>query len=320
LQLRQLSIAAHQRTLTRLGRWRALGHDAVMRDRFLDALHQCSRAGLQLKVVAYQHLHGLGDHHCARWSQARDAGSQVGGQPVHVVFGGVQIHQPAVHPHPDVDLDPKAALRLVAEPGHLPGDFKSGVHRASHVVLVGDWVAEHRQQSVTLGGADVPFVSVHGAQDLLAIAADQEPIRFGLYPSRQHRGIHQIGEENRQPPDLTRIARRDQQVLGLGVRAVNSQHLPRQGCRGGTITAVDRRNRPIQQLINRRRTSRAGIAISPRALPTVAHLDIVASPLDAVCCIAQAIIHGNGDNRRPGAGDYPRSRFGILDSSESLGV
>ena len=69
-QLRQLPIAAHQRTLTRLGRRRALSHDAVMRDRFLDALHQCGRAGLQLKVVAYQHLHRVGDDDCARRGQA----------------------------------------------------------------------------------------------------------------------------------------------------------------------------------------------------------------------------------------------------------
>jgi hypothetical protein len=59
-----------------------------------------------------------------------------------------------------------------------------------------------------------------------AIPAHQEPIRLGLYPRRQHRRIHQIGEEDRQPPNLTRVARRGQQILGLGVRAVNGEHLP----------------------------------------------------------------------------------------------
>jgi hypothetical protein len=122
----------------------------------------------------------------------------------------------------------------------------------------------------------VPLVSVHGAQHLLAVAAHQESIRLGLHPSRQRRRIHQIGEEDRQPPDLTRIARRGQQVLGLGVRIVSSQHLSRQGRRDSTITAVDRRHRAIQQLINRRPTLRAGFTVSRRAHSTVAHLDIVA--------------------------------------------
>jgi hypothetical protein len=107
----------------------------------------------------------------------------------------------------------------------------------------------------------MPFVPVHCAQHELAIPAYDEAIRLGLYPRRQHSRIHQIGEEDRQSPNLTWIIRRGQQILGLGVRAVNGQHLPGQSRRCRTITAVDRRNRAIQQLINRSPTFGAGFAV-----------------------------------------------------------
>jgi hypothetical protein len=41
----------------------------------------------------------------------------------------------------------------------------------------------------------MPLVSVHGALHQLAIAAHQQPIRFGLDPPRQHCGIHQIAKK-----------------------------------------------------------------------------------------------------------------------------
>ena len=94
-----------------------------MGDRLLDALHPRCGPGLQLKVVAYQHLDRIGDHDRARRSQARDPGSQVCRQPIDVVLGGVQIHQPAMHPDPDIDFNSEAALCLFAKPGHLPGDL-----------------------------------------------------------------------------------------------------------------------------------------------------------------------------------------------------
>ena len=128
-------------------------------------------------------------------------------------------------------------------------------------------VTEHRQQPVTLGRADMPLVAVHDAQHQVAVAAHQQPVGLRLHPGRQHRRIHQIGEQDRQPPDLTGIARGGQQILGLGVAAVDGQHLPRQRRRGRPITTVDRRHRPIQQLIDRRTTLRVGIAVSRRSAP-----------------------------------------------------
>ena len=81
-----------------------------MNDRFLDTLHKRFGASLQFKVVAYQHLHCIGDHDRARYCQARYPRGQIGSQPVDLVLGGVQVHESAVHPDPDVDLDREAAL------------------------------------------------------------------------------------------------------------------------------------------------------------------------------------------------------------------
>jgi hypothetical protein len=61
---------------------------------------------------------------------------------------------------------------------------------------------------------------------------------------------YRIGEQNRQPPDLTGIAVRCELVLGFGVPFVEGQHPARQRSRGDPITAIDRRHRPIQQVIH----------------------------------------------------------------------
>jgi hypothetical protein len=135
-----------------------------MRYWFLDTLDQRRGPLFQLKVVVYQHLDRIGNHDCARRGQARDPRSQVRGQPVDVVVGGVQIHQPTMYPNPDIDLDREPALRLIAEPGHLPRDLQTGVHRPAHIVLVGNRVTEYSKQSVTVSGADVPLIPVHRAQ------------------------------------------------------------------------------------------------------------------------------------------------------------
>jgi hypothetical protein len=155
-----------------------------MGDRFLDTLDQGGGSFLQLKVVVYQCLDCVGNHDGARGSQARDPRSKVGGQPVHVVLRGVQIHEPAMNPNPNIHLDREATLCLLAEPSHLSRDLQTGMHRPTHIVLVGNRVAEHGKQPITVSGANVPLVSVHRAQDHLAVAAYQEPIRLRLHLRR----------------------------------------------------------------------------------------------------------------------------------------
>ena len=155
-----------------------------MGDRFLDTLDQHGGSFLQLKIFAYQHLNCFGHYDCVRGSQARDPRSKIGGQPVHVILRGVQIDEPAMNPNPHTYIDREATLCLLAEPSHLSRDLQTGMHRPTHIVLVGNRVTEHGKQPVTVSGADVPLVSVHRAQDHLAVAAHQEPIRLRLHLRR----------------------------------------------------------------------------------------------------------------------------------------
>jgi hypothetical protein len=55
---------------------------------------------------------------------------------------------------------------------------------------------------------------------------------------------------------------------------VGSQHLLRQRTCGHPITAVDRRNRTIQKLIDRRRTTPGARVIDSQAPPPAAHVNI----------------------------------------------
>ena len=107
--------------------------------------------------------------------------------------------------------------------------------------------------------------TIHDRQDLFAVAAHQHPVGLGLHPGRQHRRIHQIGEKYCQPANLTRIGRRGQQILGLGVHPISGQHLLGQRRPGHPITTVDRRHRLIEQIINRRDAPRTGVTVPRRA-------------------------------------------------------
>ena len=150
-------------------------------------------------------------------------------------------------------------------------------HRAAHIVLMRGGVTEHRQQPVTLVRADMALIAVHDRQDLLAVATHQHPVRLGLDPGRQHRRIHQIGEKNRQPANLTSIGRGGQADPRRRRSPQSTANTcSRQRRRGHPITTVDRRHRPIQQLIDRRRAPRTGITVPRRAQPSVAHPTSVA--------------------------------------------
>jgi hypothetical protein len=68
----------------------------------------------------------------------------------------------------------------------------------------------------------------------------------------RYRRIDQIGEQDRQSPDLTSVTRGGEQILGLGVAPIDREHLIGQRRRCHPIATVNRRHRTIQQLINRR--------------------------------------------------------------------
>ena len=80
-----------------------------------------------------------------------------------------------------------------------------------------------------------------------------------------YRRIDQIGEQDRQSPNLTSVTRGGEHILGLGVAPIDREHLIGQRRRCHPIATVNRRHRTIQQLINRRN-------------PTVAHVNIVSPP------------------------------------------
>jgi len=85
--------------------------------------------------------------------------------------------------------------------------------------------------------------AVHDLNHLLVVAPDQHPIGLGLHPSGQHRRIDQIGEQDRQPPDLTSVTRGGEQILGLGVAPIDREHLIGQRRRCHPIATVNRRHR-----------------------------------------------------------------------------
>ena len=183
-QPRHLAVAAHQRTAGDSGGLRPLADHLVVGDQPVHALDRSSGAALQLEGVTDQRRDRIGDHHRSRRCQTRHPRGQIRRQPVHVVLGGVQIHQPAVHPDPDRDLNPEAALGLLAEPFHRAGDLQPRQHRAPHIILMRLGMTEHRQQPVTLGGPDMPLIAVHDAQHQVAVTAHQQAVGLRLNAGR----------------------------------------------------------------------------------------------------------------------------------------
>jgi hypothetical protein len=146
---------------------------------------------------------------------------------------------------------------------------------------MGNGVTEHGQDAVAGGPTDVALVAGDDALHLFAIPSHQRAVCFRLNPRRQHRRIDQVGEENRQSSDLTGIAWSGQQVLGVCIASVDSEHLPRQGRRGHTITPVDRRHGTVNQRVDRGIPLRSSVAASRNAGPPVHHLTILSVRVSA---------------------------------------
>ena len=256
-----------------------------MSDQPVDTLDRGGRAGLQFDGVPDQRRDRVGDDNCARRRETRDPCGEIDRQPVYVVLGGVEVHHPAVHPDPYVYLDTEPALGRGTELCDLAGDLQSRQHRPANIVLVGSGMTEHRQQPVTFDRLDMALKSVNGRQHQLLVAADEKAIRFRFHLGRQHRRIHQVSKQDRQPTDFpTRLRPVGQQVFGVGIADISSQHPSRQRSRRRTITTIDRRNRPIQQLINRVARHWVDVAVSRGAHPAVAHVNMV-SPRSPNRCV-----------------------------------
>jgi len=130
---------------------------------------------------------------------------------------------------------------------------------------------------------------------MLSVAPHQYAISLRFHPTRQPGRIHQIREQDRQSPDFAGIARGSQQILSLGVVLVDGQHLARERRRGHPITAVNRRHRPIKQLIHRRGAATATLLLAPRSF---VHIDIVSSQDLAPHDNSAAVYSDSGTHQR----------------------
>jgi hypothetical protein len=104
----------------------------------------------------------------------------------------------------------------------------------------------------------VSVVSVHDLNDLLAVTADNGPVRLGFDRAGQYGRVHQIGEHDGQSADLARVLGCREQVLGVGISAVCLQHSACQCVGSSTIAPIDRVHGPIEQRIGR-------ATVSPRS-------------------------------------------------------
>jgi hypothetical protein len=159
--------------------------------------------------------------------------------------------------------------------GHVGDDFHTRPHRAAHIVLMGNRVTEHSQDAIAGGSADVSLVAGDDSPHLFAIPSHDRAVSFRLNSRRQLGGIDQVGEEDRQPSVLTGIARSGQQILGICVASVDSEHLPCQGRRGHTITPIDRLHGSVNQRIDRGTSLGSSVAASRRAGAPAHHPSIL---------------------------------------------
>ena len=130
-----LALSSDQRTVSGTGWKRPLPDYPVVGDQLPDTLHLSGSTLLDLNVVAHQRLDRRGHHNPSRRRQAGHACREVGGQSVDVVLDLVQVHQPAVHAHTNVDLDPEPTPGLFTDPSDVGDDVHTRQHRSARIVL-----------------------------------------------------------------------------------------------------------------------------------------------------------------------------------------
>ena len=111
----------------------------------------------------------LGDDNGTWRREPGDPRREVGAEAVHVVLCDVEIDETAMDSDTHRDVETEPPPDPLAERGHFPGDVETGLHRASHVVLMCFGMAEHGEQPVTLNGEDMALVAV---DDLIDLADD----------------------------------------------------------------------------------------------------------------------------------------------------
>jgi hypothetical protein len=97
----------------------------------------------------------------------------------------------------------------------------------------------------------VSLVAVDDFTDLLVVSPDDGAINLGIDAGGQRGGIDQVGEQDRQATDLPAVAGGGQQFFGVGVAAVDREHLSGQSVGCGPIASVDCLHCAVEQLIDR---------------------------------------------------------------------
>jgi class 3 adenylate cyclase len=126
-------------------------------------------------------------------------------------------------------------------------------------VMLSESTARLVEHTVTL--AEPQWVRIKGAD---------EPVRARQLVAI---GLDQVHVQDRQASDFTTIAGGGKQILGFSIPMIDGQHVIDQRGGGYPITAVDRRHRLIQQVIDRRTSGKAGLLCGTH--PVVAHVNIL---------------------------------------------
>ena len=128
LEPRKFTVAADQRTSLDPGRLCSLTDHLPVGDRLRDPLDRRGSRRSMSNASPNERRHDIGHHHGPGRRQRADASGEIGAKPVNVVLGDVEVHQPAVHAHPEVDADTEPALGLFAKPAHFTRDVQPGPH------------------------------------------------------------------------------------------------------------------------------------------------------------------------------------------------
>ena len=135
--------------------------DVISEDRAVHALDRLRRVRHEFERVAHHPFDGLGSGDGSRCGDAAHAGGEIGSEPIDVVLGCVEVDESTVNADTNADVESESRMYPLAQRADRPDDVEAGVNGPMRVVLVSLGMAEHRQQTVALGGPDVAFVVVY---------------------------------------------------------------------------------------------------------------------------------------------------------------
>jgi hypothetical protein len=227
-----------------------------MADGFVHALDRRRQLSLQFESAPDEGLYRFRYRDGARFGETAHPSRQIRRETVDVVLCGVQVHNSAMNAHPDIDVEAEALPNPCAQGGNLAGDVQAGLHRPLHVVLMGLWMSEESQQSVTLGRTDVALVLADDAHDVVAVAPNDRSVGLRFDPGRQCGGVDKVGEQDRQAADFAVLIRRGQKVFSVGVVAVDGEYLTGEEVGCCPITFCGGAQCAIEQLIDAGRSIR----------------------------------------------------------------